>query len=237
MSNCKIKDGKIYLDSKSLCELWDVKPPTITAYKKKGLESVVFSGEKTQYFELKNAEEVKVLRVKDKHSQSKTGLGKDDGSDSDAVMFPDGRRFYEMDIDNPEDLELVALHPLGEMYLDRIDTAAGIKKKHHDLKVKKGQYILMEELNKSLAETFALVLSYMVLLRDQLPISQVDKIIQSKIIKTSEKQEVVKIISDEADKYADEMTKDIDEAMMKRTPKTTKATVSFLEKLIENVKK
>jgi hypothetical protein len=234
MYKIKIENGNIYLDAKGLCELWDVKPPTITAYKQKGLEVKLFDGDKTQYFEVKQAESIKILKVKDKHSKKDNTIGSE--NTEDGTVFPDGRRFYEMDIHNPIDMEMIALHPLGEMYLDRVETAEGIKKKQHDLKVKKGEYILMGELNQTLAETFALVLSYLVMLREQLPISQTEKLIQNKLIKIKDKQLSVELISKDADKYAEEITKDIDDAMLKRTSKTTNVAILFLEKLIEKVK-
>lgn len=225
-----IVDGKLYLTAKGLCDYFSVSAPTITSYKKKGLESTQFDGDRTQYFEVKQAEEIKQFKIKNKYSQSKEV--DIDQETSDLPTFPDGRRFYQMDINNAQDLELIALHPLGEVYLDRVEAAETIKNKQHSLQVKKGEYLLTSELNTALSEMLALIKSSLVSMRDQLPVSQIEKLITEKIIKKDDKQVSQKAISDEADNTFKEMFEDIDNALLKRTSTSKAKVISFLKTLL-----
>jgi len=225
-----IVNGKLYLTAKGLSDYFNVTPPTITAYKKKGLEAVQFDGDKTQYFEVKQAEEIKQFKVKDKYSQS--GEVDLEQGDKDLPIFPDGRRFFQMNINDPEDLEMIALHPLGEVYLDRVEAAETIKNKQHALQVKKGEYLLMSELNMALAEVLALIKSSLVSIRDQLPVSQVEKLITEKLIKKDDKQTSQKVIADEADSTFKEMFEDIDKALLKRTSTSKSKIINFLNSLL-----
>lgn len=234
----KIEEGKLYLKAKALANYYDVSAPTITAYKKKGLTPTKFNGDKTLYYEVKHADEIKQT-IKDKHSQS-VEPDMDSGSKKgveDSVVFQDGRRFFQMDINDPEDLEMIALHALGEMYLDRVEKAEAIKTKQHALRVKKGEYLLVSELNMAIAETLALLRNMMVSVRDQLPIAQVEKLIKENLTSKENKQLTQKIIADEADSIFEDITREIKEALLKRSVKSTKDTASFLKDLLKKYDK
>ena len=230
-----IEKNKLLLTSKALCLYLGVSKGTISDYKNKGLESYHVDGYKAQYFNLKETEEFRLRNIKDKHSPKKPPRGEEEQEEGEHKLV-DGRRLYELDMNNSEDLELLAMHPLGDRFIDTLKGAEDIKTKQHALKVKRGEYLLVQELNVAIAEILALVKNTMVVMRDQLPITQTEKLIELKTVKSEDKITVQELISDEADKYMEDSVKDIRTSMLKRVPKARDRAIRFLENLIEYVK-
>ena len=74
-------------------------------------------------------------------------------------------------------------------------------------------------------------------IRDQLPIYQVDQLVEVDFCNKEDKEKIQKILLDAADKDFSEMFKDIEDTMLKRTPENKEDAISFLRELIKKVEK
>ena len=125
----------------------------------------------------------------------------------------------------------------NERFLDILKSAEDVSKKKHDLAVKKKQWLETRELDVLLSECMAQIKNKLLSIRDQLPIYQVDQLIEGDFCNKEDKEKIQKILLDAADKDFSEMFKDIEDTMLKRTPENKEDATSFLKELIKKVEK
>ena len=132
---------------------------------------------------------------------------------------------------------MLTFHPMGERFLDILKSAEDVSKKKHDLAVKKKQWLETRELDILLSECMAQIKNKLLSIRDQLPIYQVDQLIEVDFCNKEDKEKIQKILLDAADKDFSEMFKDIEDTMLKRTPESKEDAISFLKELVKKVEK
>ena len=148
------------------------------------------------------------------------------------IILADGRKASDLNLKLKKDVEILTLHPLGERYMDMATDAIELSKKEHDLAVKKKQYMETSEMDMLISEFIARIKNSLISVRNQLPISQTDKLIEQEMLEKTNKQATQKILVSEADDSFKEMFMDITSTMFQRTPKTVSQTVSFLKDLL-----
>lgn len=228
-----IVNNKLLISTSGLCDFFNVKAPTVTGWTKKWLKETVVPGEKKKYYDLLETISLKQMHLNEKHSKTKN----DNESDPSEITLPDGRKLSEVDITNQEDLELLTFHPMGERFLDILKSAEDVSKKKHELAVKKRQWLETRELDVLLSEFLGQVKNKLISIRDQLPIYQVDELVELDFCKKEDKEKIQKILLDSADKDFAEMFTDIEDTMMKRTPKSKEDAIAFLQEVIKKVEK
>ena len=228
-----ILNNKLLISTSGLCDFFNIKAPTITGWTKKWLKETVVPGEKKKYYDLLETIHLKQMHLNEKHSKTKN----DNDSDPSEITLPDGRKLSDLDITNQEDLEMLTFHPMGERFLDILKSAEDVSKKKHDLAVKKKQWLETRELDVLLSECMAQIKNKLLSIRDQLPIYQVDQLIEVDFCNKEDKEKIQKILLDAADKDFSEMFKDIEDTMLKRTPENKEDATSFLKELIKKVEK
>lgn len=226
-----VQNNKLLLSTSGLCDFFNVKAPTITGWTKKWLKNEIVPGEKKKYYDLLNAIALKQMHLNDKHSKTKNS----EEPNPNEILLPDGRTLSQIDITNQQDLEMVTYHPYGERFLDILKLAEEVSRKKHELGVRKKQYIETHELDQLLSEFLAQIKNKLISIRSQLPIEQVDKIIEAGYSKQNSKEAMQKILSDTADKDFLEMFEDIKKTMFGRTPESKIKTIDFLQDLIKKV--
>ena len=225
-----LKEGKIFLTAQDLTIYFNVKAPTISGWKKRGLLPTRLNGEKKEHYELLETIQWKQYKVKDKFSKNSTNNDETDGLTE--IILADGRKASDLNLKLKKDVEILTLHPLGERYMDMATDAIELSKKEHDLAVKKKQYMETSEMDMLISEFIARIKNSLISVRNQLPISQTDKLIEQKMLEKTNKQATQKILVSEADDSFKEMFMDITSTMFQRTPKTVSQTVSFLKDLL-----
>lgn len=228
-----IVNNKLLISTSGLCDFFNVKAPTVTGWTKKWLKETVVPGEKKKYYDLLETISLKQMHLNEKHSKTKN----DNESDPSEITLPDGRKLSEVDITNQEDLELLTFHPMGERFLDILKSAEDVSKKKHELAVKKRQWLETRELDILLSEFLGQVKNKLISIRDQLPIYQVDELVELDFCKKEDKEKIQKILLDSADKDFAEMFTDIEDVMMKRTPKSKEDAITFLQEVIKKIEK
>lgn len=228
-----ILNNKLLISTSGLCDFFNVKAPTVTGWTKKWLKETVVPGEKKKYYDLLETIHLKQMHLNEKHSKTKN----DNEVDPSQITLPDGRKLSEVDISNQEDLELLTFHPMGERFLDILKSAEDVSKKKHELAVKKRQWLETRELDILLSEFLGQVKNKLISIRDQLPIYQVDKLVELDFCKKEDKEKIQKILLDSADEDFAEMFRDIENTMMKRTTKSKEDAIIFLQELIKKVEK
>lgn len=229
-----IQNNKLLISTSGLCEFFNVKPPTITGWTKNWLKEVVVPNEKKKYYDLFETINLKQMHLNEKHSKNKNN---NNVNEPDSITLPDGRSLSEIDITSSEDLEMLTFHPMGERFLDILKSAEDVSKKKHELAVKKRQWVETRELDILLSEVMSQIKNKLISIRDQLPIYQVDKLVELYFCNKEDKEKVQKILLDSADSEFLEMYDDIEKTMLKRTPKGKEDTISFLKELIQKVEK
>lgn len=228
-----IVNNKLLISTSGLCDFFNVKAPTVTGWTKKWLKETVVPGEKKKYYDLLETISLKQMHLNEKHSKTKN----DNEVDPSQITLPDGRKLSEVDISNQEDLELLTFHPMGERFLDILKSAEDVSKKKHELAVKKRQWLETRELDILLSEFLGQVKNKLISIREQLPIYQVDELVELDFCKKEDKEKIQKILLDSADEDFAEMFRDIENTMMKRTTKSKEDAIIFLQELIKKVEK
>jgi len=226
-----IQNNKLLVSTSALCEFFNVKAPTITGWTKKWLKATAVPGEKKNYYDLFETINLKQLHLNEKHSKSKSN----DEVTPDDITLKDGRTLAEVDVNNPRDLEMLAIHPMGERFMGIVKSAEDISKKKHELAVKKRQYIETHELDRLLSEFLAQIKNKLISIRDQLPIEQADKIIELEYADKNAKKAIQQVLSDAADKDFLEMLDDIHKTMFTRTSENNEKAIKFLKNLIKRI--
>jgi hypothetical protein len=232
-----ILNSKLLISTSGLCEFFNVKPPTITGWTKNWLNEVVVPNEKKKYYDLIETIHLKKIHLNEKHSKNKHTTNKNDSETADDITLPDGRNLSQLNIENPEDLEMLTFHPMGERFLDILKSAEDVSKKKHELAVKKRQWVETRELDILLSEVMSQIKNKLIAIRDQLPIYQADKLVELDFCNKEDKEKIQKILLDSADDEFLEMYDDIEKTMLKRTSKNKKDAISFLKELIQKVEK
>lgn len=227
-----IQNNKLLISTSGLCEFFNVKPPTITGWTKNWLKEVIVPGEKKKYYDLLETIHLKQMHLNEKHSKNKS-----DSEEPNDITLPDGRKLSQLNIENQEDLEMLTFHPMGERFLDILKSAEDVSKKKHELAVKKRQWIETRELDIILSEVMSQIKNKLLSIRDQLPIHQVDKLVELDFCNKADKEKIQKILLDSANEEFEEMYDDIDKGLLKRTSKNKEDAISFLKELIKKVEK
>jgi hypothetical protein len=227
-----IQNNKLLISTSGLCEFFNVKPPTITGWTKNWLKEVIVPGEKKKYYDLLETIHLKQMHLNEKHSKNKS-----DSEEPNDITLPDGRKLSQLNIESQEDLEMLTFHPMGERFLDILKAAEDVSKKKHELAVKKRQWIETRELDIILSEVMSQIKNKLLSIRDQLPIHQVDKLVELDFCNKTDKEKIQKILLDSANEEFEEMYDDIDKGLLKRTSKNKEVAISFLKELINKVQK
>ena len=227
-----IQNNKLLISTSGLCEFFNVKPPTITGWTKNWLKEVIVPGEKKKYYDLLETIHLKQMHLNEKHSKNKS-----DSEEPNDITLPDGRKLSQLNIESQEDLEMLTFHPMGERFLDILKSAEDVSKKKHELAVKKRQWIETRELDIVLSEVMSQIKNKLLSIRDQLPIHQVDKLVELDFCNKADKEKIQKILLDSANEEFEEMYDDIDKGLLKRTSKNKEVAISFLKELINKVQK
>lgn len=227
-----IQNNKLLISTSGLCEFFNVKPPTITGWTKNWLKEVIVPGEKKKYYDLLETIHLKQMHLNEKHSKNKS-----DSEEPNDITLPDGRKLSQLNIESQEDLEMLTFHPMGERFLDILKSAEDVSKKKHELAVKKRQWIETRELDIVLSEVMSQIKNKLLSIRDQLPIHQVDKLVELGFCNKADKEKIQKILLDSANEEFEEMYDDIDKGLLRRTSKNKEDAISFLKELIDKVQK
>ena len=228
-----IQNNKLLISTSGLCEFFNVKAPTITGWTKKWLENTIVPGEKKKYYDLLETISLKQMHLNEKHSKNKH----DNEADIEKVKLSDGRSLSEIDITKSEDLEMLTYHPFGERFLDILGAAEDVSKKKHELAVKRKQWLETRELDILLSEFLSQIKNKMLSIRDQLPIYQVDKLVEISLCNKKDKEKIQKILLDTANENFEEMFEDVEKTMIKKAPEGKEEIIIFLNDIIKKIEK
>lgn len=136
-------------------------------------------------------------------------------------------------------------HPLGETIRDTIEFVEDLEKKKiesaskkHDLEVKQGQYLRIEELNQRMCEFIALVKDADINSRAKMPLEISDTLLGENLITKDVKNIVQQKINEAIDEVQNEKYNIIKTQFMKHIKdKSGKITIKLLEEIIEQIKK
>lgn len=220
MTEVVVLKGKIYIRTNDAMTLMGVSKQTLSGWKKKDLidysENEIFqNGKKVgRCFEATELMLFEQTKISKKFS-NKTDDKKNETIDYERVPLANGMFLSQIDIRNPEHIELAIQHPFGEMYLEGMKSSIVIEEKKHGVDVKKGAYIYTYELDDILSEFMGIATNSLASLRDITPIQQIDKLISMGIVKKEDKTLAKEMLSSESDKIFNELFKDIDKSFFK----------------------
>lgn len=234
---------QIIVDTKLLSDYFGRNQNTIRGWKNsKNMPTLKTDDRGVNYFDLLEAIQWVKLNISERFNKNKEDIQK--FSDAE-LMLKLPIDFSEIDLDNAEHLEIIASHPMGEKIGAVLSLREDIKKKQiesetkqHDLEVKKGKYIELEEMNKAMCETFALLKDSDINARAKMPVEISDMLLAENLIEKDNKSIVQEKIKQAIDEVQNEKYSIIKTQFMKYIKdKTGRITIQLLKEMIEEFEK
>lgn len=243
----EVEKGTIKVDTNFLAKYFGRNKSTIRSWKNNKEMPVLSIDDKgIVFYDLQETIKWHKLNIKEKFNKNKN---KEIDVESDDEEFdfklPYDLQLADIDLENSLHLSILAAHPMGELIRDTLQFVkdqqkreAEIQSKEHDLQVKKGQYLRIEELNARMSEFIALVKDVDINARAKFPDEISNKLMAEGLIDKEGKEKTQELILKSVDEVQKQKYKIISSQFMKHIKdKTKKITVELLENMIEYIKK
>ena len=247
MTEHKVKADKhkVIVDVNLLSVFFGRNKNTVRAWKNaKGMPVDHIDDKGVNYFNLMEVHDWKKINIADKFNNNKNTEIDIKNEDDFKLDLPYGLQLADIDLENSLHLSILAAHPFGEMIRDTLKFVQEqdkreieIQTKNHELQVRKGKYLKIEEFNGGMTEFMALVKDSDINARAKFPIEIAEELLNVGIISKDNKIKTQEVISKAIDEVQDEKYKIISSQFMKHIKtKTKEVTIQFLEEQIEILK-
>ena len=233
---------QIIVDTKLLSDYFGRNQNTIRGWKNsKKMPTLKTDDRGVNYFDLLEAIKWVKLNISERFNKNKSETDIDE-SDINIDLPID---ISQINLKNSEHLAILVTHPLGEAIRDTIEFVEDLEKKEiesaskkHDLEVKQGQYLRIEELNQRMCEFIALVKDADINARAKMPLEISDTLLSENLITKDVKNIVQQKINEAIDEVQNEKYNIMKTQFMKHIKdKSGKITIKLLEEIIEQIKK
>lgn len=226
----------ILVPSSVLQEYFSVSKGSITAWKKKkGFpEPIIIDEVKAESFDFVKVLEWKKLGVKDKFNpkgrQVNVPPPKDDLPDEDTRIG--GLEVGSINLKNRVHLNIIAKTEGGAEFLDALKMAEDIISKSHKQQVEEKKYIVVGELDTLMSEYMAIIHNNITAMREQLPLSQIESLIEKGLVDVKHKEKGILLLKEMADSYFDTMYKHSMKTLFKEVD--TNTMIEYFETMKQN---
>lgn len=238
----EVEKNLIIVDTKLLSDYFGRNQNTIRGWKNsKNMPTLKTDDRGVNYFDLLEAIQWVKLNISERFNKNKSSTDIDDTEINLNLPID----ISQINLKNSDHLAILAAHPLGEMIRDTIEFVEDLEKKKiesaskkHDLEVKQGKYIELEEMNKAMCETFALLKDSDINARAKMPVEISDMLLAENLIEKDNKSIVQEKIKQAIDEVQNEKYSIIKTQFMKYIKdKTGRITIQLLKEMIEEFEK
>lgn len=206
-----IDTHRILVNSTVLQEYLKVNKSTVSGWKKKDRfpDAVEVVGEKALYYDFVEVLEWKKRTIKDKFNPKGRQIDIPPSSDNlpDEDTKIGGLEIEKINLKDRVHLNIIAKTQGGADFLDALKMAEEIISKSHKQQVEEKKYIVVSELDTLMSEFMAIIHNNITAMRDQLPLSQMESLIEKGIVDPKDKEKGITALKEIADSYFDTMYK------------------------------
>jgi len=230
-----IDKQRLLISSEGIQKYFSVGKSTVTSWKKKDgfPEEVEVYGEKAKFYDFVQVLEFKKT-LKDKFNPK--GREVSVAPPSDNLPIEDttigGLDVSKINLKNRVHLNIIAKTQGGAEFLDALKIAEDIIAKSHKQQVEEKKYIVVGELDTLMSEFMAIIHNNITGMRDQLPLAQLEKLIEKNIVDPKLKEEGIKQLKEVADSYFDTMYKHSTRTLFKEVD--TDTMIEFFDMMKSN---
>ncbi len=241
----EVEKNKIIVDTNFLSVFFKRNKSTIRSWKNnKEMPVYKIDDKGVIYYDLLVVIHWHKINIKEKFNKNRSKEIDEQIEEEFDFKLPYDLELADIDLENSLHLSILAAHPMGEMIRDTLSFVkdydkkeAEVEAKRHELEVKKGQYLRIEELNARMSEFIALVKDVDINARAKFPDEITNNLLNEEVINKENKDKVQSIILKSVDEVQKQKYKIIQSQFMKHIKdKSKKITIDLLQEMIEYIK-
>lgn len=221
MTSSQIYVGKLKLlvSSSLMQEYFSITKSTFTGWKKKDNfpDSVEVDGEKALFYDFNEIIEWKHFGVKDKFSPKKDSFDEPDEYEDEDEYEEFNKigslKLSDLDLTNKVHINMVIKTVGGIEFLDGLKQSVEIQTKDHKFGVETKRYIIIGELDTLMSEFMSTIHTNIVAMREQLPLTQIENLIEKGIVDSSKKEAATLVLKEISDSYFENMYKHLTDTL------------------------